>query len=806
MGVPIDDYMREEILGVLYDAEELKFRYPTTAIHNVGRCLELACRYRLGLEPHIRPPLLDLLKDPVIKSDLGDLIDAAHLLREARNVAAHGLDMLDSEHAQLAIAGIKAILPRLGLEPACDEVPSEPTREEISNKQEATAGRVVPSWDTINGWTGQMALTEGERYLLTLFDQNLGDQWRIFVRPYFLGLRPDIVLLNTKQQVIHIEVKDWQLENLYWRGKGQLADRAFVGRAQIRGNPILQAQLVRNRFLSGPLASWSEQGRSTSILRSFIYFHRSTKAQALEIFEREARQLSINVVHREDVEQIGLIAFTTRSSRQFGGPESEAVLKSLEPCLGLPECVNASLAAQPAQRRLCLTKWDKKRAQPGFFDEAGHEGQAVQNFERIRGGAGTGKSHIVALRAARAAKLGKRVLVTTFHITMANYLYGLVRKAVVKPEARENILVRHFHGFLYDQQVEAGIAFEPGEAANQSLMEIVDCLFSDTSTSALYGVPKFDAIYIDEGQDFDTEQIQALHRFLAPDGELVLFADGRQDVHGRFKLWNRLPVPFKAWRQINGNSQRLPDFVAKWLNFVAEKNRVGDEADEPLIPSGIHFPELEGIDRYPLWWADLKSEAAGIEAVPCAVRLIQRQFPGAHPADIIILTHRKQIGTRIVGAICRDFGQNTVKHIFGDNLAVERHGSDRAFVRKQKLAFHEADGRFKACTIHSFKGWESQHVILLWTPIPAQNDEERAKVASLFYTAASRCMKSMVILNVDPEFRQFRNEVWTDFFDAIGIEERNAWQKRVDQTRPNTRLAEIVDDHDPFAEEDERDP
>lgn len=796
-----DEYWHEEILGVLYDAEELRLRYPSVAIQNVGRCLELACRYRLELAPEERPTLLDLLNDDHIKNDLGKLIGPAHVLRAARNEASHGLETFTADHAEYAIGAIKYILPRLGLDPVDAATPATPSPDEATPALvEARRKRIIPDWDTINGWTDQLALTDGERDLAKMFDKSLGDEWQIFVQPYFLGLRPDIVLLNTKQQVIHIEVKDWQLEGLDWNDEGQLRDGRFRGRDQIRENPILQANLVRHRFLDGPLADWNEQRRASNIIKSFLYFHLGSEEQTKAIFGKRANVLSIKILHREDVNREGVIAFTTASRKQFGGPKSEEVLRSLEPYLGVPEYFGDPLVAQPAQRRLCLTKWDKPTSQQGLFDEAQQTQPVVQTFERVRGGAGAGKSHIVALRAARAAKLGKRVLITSFQITMANYLYGLARRAAVEPQHRERILVRHFDGFLYDQQVEAGVAPKRGETPTQPISHVIKTLFSEGRRAATYRPPTFDAIYIDEGQDFDAEQIQALSKFLAPGGELWLFADGRQDVHGKFKRWTRLPVPFGPWRQLNGNSQRLPDFVAKWLNFVAEESKVGDDADTPLMPSGEALPGIDDVSRFPLWWADLESEIEGVEAVPFAVRLIQEQFPSTHPSDIVVLTVRREIGLRIVGSLVGDFGQNSVKHIFGDNLATERHGTDHHVVRKQKLAFHQADGRFKACTIHSFKGWESEHVVIVWPPFAANTDEERAKVASLFYTGASRCKKGMIILNANPEYRRFKDETWNDFMEAIGSEKQDQWRERVAAANPIGRQVIEVDEYDPFAD------
>ena len=41
--------------------------------------------------------------------------------------------------------------------------------------------------------------------------------------------------------------------------------------------------------------------------------------------------------------------------------------------------------------------------------------------------------------------------------------------------------------------------------------------------------------------------------------------------------------------------------------------------------------------------------------------------------------------------------------------------------------------------------------------LPDVKFTEAAKMASLFYTAASRCRKGMVLLNVDPEYQRFRH-------------------------------------------------
>jgi hypothetical protein len=796
MNDPNDEFRREEILGILYDAEDLKLKHPTSAMHNARRCLELACRFKLGYHLADTTPLSELLRIPQIKLTLGELLDQAHFLRKDGNSASHRIGYFDSEYVDRAILSLKLILNRLGFDPQPEEiVPIRENQKSDSQSTHPTSERLIPSWETLNSRVGQQALTPGERFLVELFKETLSNDWQIFVQPHFLGLRPDIVLLNVMQQVIHIEVKDWQLEGLCWNEDDQLRDERFSGRDQIRDNPILQSNLVRHRFLDGPLAGLNDAGRATKVLKSFLYFHCGTKAQTDQIFNtKQARDRSIKVLHRTDVEHLGASAFTTSSQKQFGGPESEPILRSLEAYLGLPEYVEEVLIAQPAQRRQCLTKWERPKDQAGLFENQQAPRPHEQTFERYRGGAGAGKSVIVALRAARAAKLGKKVLVTSLHITMANNLYGLFRRAATNPEDRKQVLVRHFHGFLYDQRVSAGLVGKRGNARRSQLKEVMEDLFGEKNSAANFRPTVFDAIYIDEGQDFDAEQIKALSKFLSPDGELILFADGRQDVHGKFRLWKRLPVPFKPWRQLNGSSQRLPDFVASWLNFVAKEIEVGDESDAPLIPNGERLFQPDEVQNLPLWWSDFENEIEGFEAVPFAIRQIQQQFPKTNPSDIAVLTNFREVGQRIVGSIVREFGKNTVKHIFGDILTQERLKTDKHVVRRQKLAFHQEDGRFKACTVHSFKGWESEHVVLLWTPISVESAAEKSKVASLFYTGASRCKKSMTILNVNPDYRRFRDENWTELMEAIGSDSQGKWRDLVNSAKPFTRQKIRIDD------------
>ena len=70
-----------------------------------------------------------------------------------------------------------------------------------------TKNRIYPSWGQIS--ILKQPLTEGEVALATYLDNNLPNEWEIYLQPYLNGDRPDIVLLNENVGMMVIEVKDY---------------------------------------------------------------------------------------------------------------------------------------------------------------------------------------------------------------------------------------------------------------------------------------------------------------------------------------------------------------------------------------------------------------------------------------------------------------------------------------------------------------------------------------------------------------------------------------------------------------------
>src|SRR5690606_10015826 len=149
-------------------------------------------------------------------------------------------------------------------------------------------------------------------------------------------------------------------------------------------------------------------------------------------------------------------------------------------------------------------------------------------FRRVRGSAGSGKSLVLARKAANLALEGKKVLVLTFNITICNYLADLVvRAALPRTGVRNKVVFLNYHSWAKRVCVETGNseAYDvlewgqnPEKVLSIDLPKLVDSILeSDCPPDQVY-----DAVLVDEGQDFRLLWWRSLSHVVHPDGEAFL--------------------------------------------------------------------------------------------------------------------------------------------------------------------------------------------------------------------------------------------------------------------------------------------
>jgi hypothetical protein len=591
--------------------------------------------------------------------------------------------------------------------------------------------RLFPHWDEIKCFP--TPLTAGELHLVTFLDGTLPKDYKIYVQPYVNGLKPDVVVVNPSWGLIVFEVKDWSLGRYRWEGDVLIGESQ--GNKWRERDPMSQAehysrQLFR-QFL-GVEESTRLAGEETNEFRICLpatYIHGPSGTEVERLFGSYSFGDGHTnlVLHRQNLELSLAIPWTKYKlsrSKYLTDSQSEALVQ-LHRWLQPIENQSSSSTSKK------LTAHQKRLAEPMSGDH------------RVRGVAGSGKSLVLARRAAKASQEGQ-VIVTCFNITMSHVLRDLIAKCGVRVDWR-NIRVRHIHGLLKDLAIEAGLCDKKNPFNfEETLARCVQRTLSET-------VGAFRGIYIDEGQDFEADWVDALAALKAKDADLLFMADYRQGLYEvlsaadgrRLKVANFHP----GWKELN-KTYRLPWKVAYLLNEVAANFALGDESDPVLSDFEPKSSQLSLLEK--LIWENCSSLSTCIEKLMGAL-----MKSGAQPSDIAVLVRSHRTGELIVQEIERKEGRFVpIQHVFG------AEGPDSEESKRRKHAFWMGRGNLKSCTVHSFKGWELNHIIVIW-----EGDEASKKDVAELYVALSRALLSIHVINLNRCFDNFSKfEIW----DRIG--------------------------------------
>jgi len=314
----------------------------------------------------------------------------------------------------------------------------------------------------------------------------------------------------------------------------------------------------------------------------------------------------------------------------------------------------------------------------------------------VRGGAGSGKT-LLALELARSAALeGRQVLLTCFNIALARWISETVASW---GRLAERVRAATFHDLCREAAAATGdIPSSPPAGDKQAAEAYWNGVMPEKLLAALEGgrMPRYDAVIVDEGQDFHRDWFDLLEGLLRDPlrGSFAIFYDPAQDIFG---TGCNLP-PYPA--TVLGVNFRNTRSIAGFLSGLAER------AAAPFSRN----PEGEP----PVFHQQPHGAAAAARAVE---RLVEDLVNEKHvpPGRItVIAPHTRE------NSCLREIG-----HLAGQRLSTDP--LDRA-------------GAILCTTVHKFKGLESDVVIL----IDVREDDLFCGRAFL-YTAAAR---ARVLLHV----------------------------------------------------------
>jgi hypothetical protein len=614
-------------------------------------------------------------------------------------------------------------------------------------------------------------LTAGELAVVEFFDRTLQEGWEIYVQPHMNGLRPDIVLLHPSRGLAVYEIKDWNLSGLRYEyrdisdGAPQLWSQDHSGKwFRRRDNPLSKVIRYKEEIRAlycprlGALLE-TNPGAASAITAGVILTQAST-VQARQLFEPAIRACGLTGTKARYYTVSGGDALTDKGLAHVFPWAAEDrpshwmtddIAADLRSWLVEPDHAaeqRAPLQMNSRQRELATTR-------------------TATGYRRIRGPAGSGKSLALAARAAQLSAEGKEVLVMSFNITLLHYLRDL---AVRYPDPRLSIVDRitwlHFHGWCKRVCEEAGLEqeykalwrrhFEAQDDQDQKTAALNHLLESDLPrlvTRAIQETPdsvtQYDAVLCDEGQDLNLDWWNLVRRVVRGDGEMLLAADRTQDLYGKAVRWTEDSLQnagFRGgrWYELEG-SYRFPVELVPHLQRFLEIFLPDRENALPIAVQSDLFEPLH------LAWVQVKPDNLVARSID-EIRMLPARVSGEilKWSDVAIVAQTHRIDSEAVSGL-EALGIRSC-HVFGP---------DHASSRWRKSAFWMGDARVKAATLHSFKGWESPHLVVLINT--ARGPEECRGI----YVALSRLRRhaggsTLLVVSAAPELAVY-GSTWPSF-------------------------------------------
>jgi hypothetical protein len=363
----------------------------------------------------------------------------------------------------------------------------------------------------------------------------------------------------------------------------------------------------------------------------------------------------------------------------------------------------------------------------------------------VTGPPGSGKSFALTARAARIAAEGKSVLVLCFNLTLANRLRNLVVERCAEYGANPaRVTCTNFHTFcarVVDDAAAAGVVAE--EPTRGTWPEKIVVKTTDVLTRGFDR--RYDAVMVDEGQDFRLEWWNLLReQVVRPGGEMLLVTDPTVNLYGKssWATLSTLEAGFtEPWIDMAGSYRMAPELIESTNLFAREY--VSDEATVPAVPAD-QSAVVGRVSSARLSWRNVERVADLGPAIGHEVVRLLRENPTLAPRDVVYLCEYHHDGLAAARVI--EAAGYPVHHVYS------RDPDERQ--RRKSRFWPDADA-VKGCTVHAFKGWESPAVVL------GIGMEERSR--RLAYTAMTRVTSTrgldssyLAVLNADPRMIEFR--------------------------------------------------
>ncbi len=615
----------------------------------------------------------------------------------------------------------------------------------------------------------EKAFTPGEYYLAKYLDEKLPDEWMIHTKPelrnrwgsFVRPTTPDIVIASKYKGIMIIEVKDWKIEKEKYKKvltknhKGREICKIFINNNKKNVNPAIKSILYKERMRDGIKDISREildEKKKNSLLKCGVYFHNCKTKEARNflnnpdpfncmVFGNDFLNKEINI---DQFIPLLKISKNIKSSQDWLLKFRNWISPPLHSIEGKNILSDKDLDSD--QRKFTISTPNK--------------------IQKLSGVAGCGKTRIIAIRAAKLAAEGKKVLITCFNITLKNYLEELVERSS-SPNCREMIDIFYFHDFCKAYREDRDISY-PEINSLENIKDQLEKLEEIDKEQIIHDKENnhdlsynYDAIIVDEGQDFKESWYKLLRCFLYKNGEMLISIDDKQNIFNREKIkfagigagkWNVLK---KSYRLLNEHIDLANKFSDNFFNVL-------DIEENPLIDKNTSSQNVLPFDSDPQSkWSNVDNNFEAKDKI-CKILKNLKNDLKIDISDIAVLVNNHDQGSELKKHIMETFQEKIpISDIFHNDIELRQIAkklfsvSDKVWDEKTKSYI---EGRkLKMCTIHSFKGWERRNVIIL---VPKNANKYFNKK---FYTALTRVREKLIVVNISDRYKMFGKENFNQY-------------------------------------------
>lgn len=454
-------------------------------------------------------------------------------------------------------------------------------------------------------------VTRGERKTFEHLKQGLPEDCIVYYNLPVSGYYPDFIIINPNFGIFVLEVKDWKIDNIKAINKEEVVVN-FGGEIKKIKNPVQQAREYLLKILN------------------LIQRHNYFKKDDIEL--KWGCGVLFTNISEKDFEKMSLFVNLTEI---FG---SDFVFSADDLKSGkLAEKIQFEMHKHYGKLLLDKDKVNLIRSiiYPELLIESLNEDiikvieiqqeQIAKNLNLdhhlIRGVAGSGKTIILIARAKYISILypNWKILLLCYNKTLANNFRRLLKDY-------KNIEINTFHGWCLKKLSSCGVKVDEAIAYKDRYWdEILPADLMEANSKGLIKEKKYDAIIIDEGQDFSDLWYKTVLGFLNKNTNSLLIAlDNSQMIYNRRVSWKNLGINIvgrtKVLRTNYRNTRQILEYAYSIIKDLDQKNEgVSEEASDYIVPEKVlregppvEIKEFEDIDRekeFLLSWVKDKTES-----------------------------------------------------------------------------------------------------------------------------------------------------------------------------------------------------